>query len=144
MLHRVAVFLRSVRWLLLTANVPSPTILVTLMMESLRSSETSVLTRATPSNIPEDGILPHYFISFCTFLSQPLPNILRIFCSHPMSVLSQPLPNILRIFCSRPMSMLSQPLPNILFAPYVYVVTTSPLCPNILFAPYVRVPLVIW
>jgi hypothetical protein len=52
------VFLHTVRLLLVTANVvPSSPTPVTLMMEALSSSETSVLTRSTRRNITEENIL---------------------------------------------------------------------------------------
>jgi hypothetical protein len=54
----IRVFLRSLPWLLVTSSVDSNSpILVTLMKEALRSSETWVLTRATLRNIREDVTL---------------------------------------------------------------------------------------
>jgi hypothetical protein len=59
-----------VRLLLVTANVvPSSPILVILMIDALRSSDTLVLTKATWRNITEDGILhSHHRDNLKTYL----------------------------------------------------------------------------
>jgi hypothetical protein len=74
----------SVRLLLVTASaVPSSPILVTLMMEALSSSETSVLTTATRRNIAQDAIVHSHrrvnlksYNSSVIFLNEIMLNVL--------------------------------------------------------------------
>jgi hypothetical protein len=57
-LGTLLVFICNVLRLIFASNVVSSSAIpVTLMMEAVRSSETSVLIRATGHNIPGDGIL---------------------------------------------------------------------------------------
>jgi hypothetical protein len=68
-IHSQSLFLRSVHRLLVTANlVPHSPFLVTLMMEALHSSETSLVTRATRHTISEGGILPVYICCWSVFV----------------------------------------------------------------------------
>jgi hypothetical protein len=81
MLHHVAlgrteeilchiVFLRSMLQMLVTADIPSSPVLVTLMMETILSYKTLVLTRATWCNIPEDGILQSLYLAVFNIISE--------------------------------------------------------------------------
>jgi hypothetical protein len=57
--------LRSLHLVLVTANVvPSSPRLLTLMMEAMRSSETSIITRAARNNILQNDIFHFHFALF--------------------------------------------------------------------------------
>jgi hypothetical protein len=55
-LDELGTTLASCLLLITAAIVPSSLLLVTLMIEALHSSKTSIFTRAIWRNIPEDGI----------------------------------------------------------------------------------------
>jgi uncharacterized protein YggT (Ycf19 family) len=82
------------RRLLVTANVfASSPIVVTLILEMLRPSETSVLTRATRRTIAEDAIL-QFSYHICDFISDS-PTTLSVsvfirFIAHCVSPLVYP------------------------------------------------------
>jgi hypothetical protein len=69
-----------------TNVVPSSPILVTLIMEAPSSSETSVPTKTTPHNIPEDAVLHDVRTSMET-TARPLTRIASLFYMKMMFVL---------------------------------------------------------
>jgi hypothetical protein len=81
--------IHEMRQLLVMANVPSSPIPVTLMMEALSSSETSVLTWATWSNIPVDTFLHSHCRENLKFYMRQLLHInekkLNVIFLHPVA-----------------------------------------------------------
>jgi hypothetical protein len=73
--------LPSVLRLLVSANIPSSPILVTLMIAVICSSKMSVLTRAIWHNIPEDGILhSHHCGNLKSYLTKQFAHV-TIMCN---------------------------------------------------------------
>jgi hypothetical protein len=93
------VFLRSVLRLIVSAKVvPNSPILVTLIMEAIRSSEASVLTRATRRNISEHDIftrnpVPYMLYFLVIYNSEEVAKsiilaCLNVVCSHQNCLVS--------------------------------------------------------
>jgi hypothetical protein len=88
-LRRILASMCSVLRLLVAASiVPSSPILVTLMMEALHSSETSVLSWATRRKIPQNGILhSHRRENLKLYTDKKYPLKQRLLTAGPQEVL---------------------------------------------------------
>jgi hypothetical protein len=108
------VLLRIVLRLLVTANdVPNALILVTPIIEAIRSSETSVLTRATLRSLPEDDI--HQQIALLRHDTSSKAQTIRVFCVElALSQLepASPVGEVLSVWLERPLLEADQARPS--------------------------------